>query len=65
MLQDRVNNLKPDVVMGVIPKAILNLCLAPANRVDSSCLESLEPTLANKLMPFQREGVRYVVQSVT
>uniref|UniRef100_A0A1I8NRJ2 HARP domain-containing protein n=1 Tax=Stomoxys calcitrans TaxID=35570 RepID=A0A1I8NRJ2_STOCA len=57
-LQDRVNNLKPDVKMGIIPQAVLNLCLAPPKQLDNSCLESLEPTLRSKLMPFQRIGVR-------
>ncbi|XP_013103013.1 SWI/SNF-related matrix-associated actin-dependent regulator of chromatin subfamily A-like protein 1 [Stomoxys calcitrans] len=60
-LQERVNNLKPDVVMGIIPKAVLNLCLAPPKQLDNSCLESLEPTLASKLMPFQREGVSFAL----
>lgn len=55
--QEHVNCLKPDVVMGVIPKAVLNLCMAPPKEMDMKCLESLEPILASKLMPFQKEGV--------
>ncbi|XP_061386042.1 SWI/SNF-related matrix-associated actin-dependent regulator of chromatin subfamily A-like protein 1 [Musca vetustissima] len=61
LLQERVNNLKPDIVMGVIPKSILNLCLTPPKEADTSCLESLEPKLAEKLMPFQREGVCFAI----
>lgn len=57
LLQERINPLKPDVVIGVIPKAVLNLCLAPPKPMNRACLESIEPKLAEKLMPFQQEGV--------
>lgn len=57
LLQDHLNPLKPDVVMGVIPKQVLKLCLTPATKVSKSCLESIEPKLAQQLMPFQQEGV--------
>ncbi|XP_075152134.1 SWI/SNF-related matrix-associated actin-dependent regulator of chromatin subfamily A-like protein 1 [Haematobia irritans] len=60
-LQERVNNLKPDVVMGIIPKTVMKLCLSPPKDLDKSCLESLEPTIGTKLMPFQREGVCFAI----
>lgn len=56
-VQDRVGTLKPEVVMGVIPKSVINLCQRPSPTVDRSCLNSIEPLLAQKLMPFQQEGV--------
>lgn len=57
LLQERINPLKPDIVIGVIPKTVLTLCQKPAKTLNKSCLESIEPTLAEKLMPFQQDGV--------
>lgn len=57
MVQKHVEALKPDVVIGSIPKNVLQLCLKPPKEINKSCLASIEPTLANKLLPFQREGV--------
>lgn len=57
LLQERINPLKPAVVIGVIPKNVMNLCQIPPKPMNKSCLESIEPTLVTKLMPFQQEGV--------
>lgn len=53
--------LKPDVTIGPLPKFILKIFAnaddgnqLPAN---NSCLISLEPTITEALMHFQREGV--------
>ncbi|XP_037811206.1 SWI/SNF-related matrix-associated actin-dependent regulator of chromatin subfamily A-like protein 1 [Lucilia sericata] len=61
LLQERINPLKPDVVIGVIPKAVLNLCQAPPRIINKTCLESIEPKLAEKLMPFQQDGVCFAI----
>ena len=57
LLQERINPLKPTVVIGVIPNKVMNLCQTPPKPIDKSCLESIEPILVEKLMPFQKEGV--------
>ncbi|XP_065357784.1 SWI/SNF-related matrix-associated actin-dependent regulator of chromatin subfamily A-like protein 1 [Calliphora vicina] len=61
LLQERINPLKPDIVIGVIPKTVLNLCQRPAKTINRTCLESIEPTLAEKLMPFQQDGVCFAI----
>ncbi|XP_055917964.1 SWI/SNF-related matrix-associated actin-dependent regulator of chromatin subfamily A-like protein 1 [Eupeodes corollae] len=57
LLQDRCAALKPYAVIGIIPKNILKLCQTPVKEPDPSCLASIEPTLVEKLLPFQKEGV--------
>ncbi|GBP14151.1 hypothetical protein EVAR_69261_1 [Eumeta japonica] len=61
LLQERISPLKPDVVIGVIPKSVMALRQAPPKTINKSCLESIEPTLANKLMPFQQDGVCFAI----
>ncbi|TMW50300.1 hypothetical protein DOY81_004620 [Sarcophaga bullata] len=61
LLQERINPLKPAVVIGVIPKNVMNLCQTPPKPINKSCLESIEPTLVEKLMPFQKEGVCFAI----
>ena len=56
-VQNRVATLKPEVVIGAIPKSVINLCLKDQPSMDTSCLDSIEVILAKKLMPFQQEGV--------
>lgn len=57
LLQQRCAGLKPYVVLAVIPKNILKLCQTPVKEPDLACLASIEPTLVDKLLPFQKEGV--------
>ncbi|XP_004524825.1 SWI/SNF-related matrix-associated actin-dependent regulator of chromatin subfamily A-like protein 1 [Ceratitis capitata] len=61
LLQERVSGMYPDVVIGTIPKSVISLCRAPAVETDRSCLASIEPKLAQKLMPFQQEGVCFAI----
>ncbi|XP_068141566.1 SWI/SNF-related matrix-associated actin-dependent regulator of chromatin subfamily A-like protein 1 [Drosophila tropicalis] len=57
LLQKHVSDLKPHVIIGTIPKKLLDLCQQPPVDPEWSVLASLEPSLNEKLMPFQREGV--------
>uniref|UniRef100_A0A1B0GGI9 SWI/SNF-related matrix-associated actin-dependent regulator of chromatin subfamily A-like protein 1 n=1 Tax=Glossina morsitans morsitans TaxID=37546 RepID=A0A1B0GGI9_GLOMM len=61
LLQERTLPLKPDVVVGSIPKAVFDLCLSSTGKADRSCLISIEPSLSEKLMPFQQDGVCFAI----
>lgn len=57
LLHNQINSLKPYVIIGNIPKAVLNLCSSPPKLAEPICLESIEPALSSKLMSFQKDGV--------
>uniref|UniRef100_A0A1A9WKM5 SWI/SNF-related matrix-associated actin-dependent regulator of chromatin subfamily A-like protein 1 n=1 Tax=Glossina brevipalpis TaxID=37001 RepID=A0A1A9WKM5_9MUSC len=61
LLQERILHLGPDIVFGSIPKAVFDICLSSTKEADKSCLISIEPTLSEKLMPFQEDGVRFAI----
>ncbi|XP_037960873.1 SWI/SNF-related matrix-associated actin-dependent regulator of chromatin subfamily A-like protein 1 [Teleopsis dalmanni] len=61
LVQKKVADLKPDVVIGVIPKIVLHLCQMPPKELDRSCLSNIESTLADKLLPFQQEAVCFAI----
>ncbi|KAL9927954.1 SWI/SNF-related matrix-associated actin-dependent regulator of chromatin subfamily A-like protein 1 [Glossina fuscipes fuscipes] len=61
LLQERTLPLKPDVVVGSIPKAVFDLCLSSTGKADRSCLISIETSLCEKLMPFQQDGVCFAI----
>lgn len=56
-MQERIGGLRPDVVIGALPKFVLNLLKSTPNEIDTICLSAIEPTLANALLSFQRDGV--------
>lgn len=56
-IQQHVGDLKPHVVIGTIPKKVMDLCQQPPKPVERSVLASIGSTLAEKLMPFQEDGV--------
>ncbi|KAH8377525.1 hypothetical protein KR093_005804 [Drosophila rubida] len=60
-LQQHVGDLKPHVVMGSIPKKVIDLCQQTPKPLERSVLTSIAPTLAEKLMPFQEEGVCFAI----
>lgn len=57
LLQERVGGMKPDISIGIIPKSVITVCRTPPVDIERSCLSSIEPKLAEKLLPFQQEGV--------
>lgn len=59
-IQQHVGDLKPYVVIGTIPKKVMDLCQKPPKPVERSVLASIGSTLAEKLMPFQEDGVWWV-----
>lgn len=59
VLQERVNRLNPDVLIGTLPKFVLTLLRTPKDDIDYSCLSAIEPKLIDSLMGFQKEGVCY------
>ncbi|XP_034669331.1 SWI/SNF-related matrix-associated actin-dependent regulator of chromatin subfamily A-like protein 1 [Drosophila subobscura] len=61
LLQTHVADLKPHVTINAIPKKILDLCRQPAKTLECSVLASIEPKLADRLMPFQQEGVCFAI----
>lgn len=61
LLQERVGGMKPDVSIGAIPKSVISVCRAPPVEIERSCLYSIEPKLAQKLLPFQQEGVCFAI----
>ncbi|XP_017095746.3 SWI/SNF-related matrix-associated actin-dependent regulator of chromatin subfamily A-like protein 1 [Drosophila bipectinata] len=54
-------DLKPYVHMNSIPKKVIDLCQKPPTALDKSVLASIEPKLADKLMPFQQDGVCFAI----
>lgn len=57
LLQQHVGDLKPHVVIGSIPKKVIDLCKRQAKPIERSVLASIEEKLVEMLMPFQEEGV--------
>ncbi|KAH8327819.1 hypothetical protein KR067_000830 [Drosophila pandora] len=60
-LQTHTADLKPYVHMNSIPKKVIDLCQKPPMALDKSVLASIEPKLADKLMPFQQDGVCFAI----
>ncbi|XP_067626189.1 SWI/SNF-related matrix-associated actin-dependent regulator of chromatin subfamily A-like protein 1 [Eurosta solidaginis] len=60
-LQDIIEGMKPEIVIGTLPRSVISLCRAPTVELERSCLSSIEPKLAQKLLPFQREGVCFAI----
>lgn len=63
LVRERVGNLNPDVVIGTIPKFVLNLLKNnPETETSHSYLSAIEPTLASALLSFQRDGVSFGIE---
>ncbi|XP_070141222.1 SWI/SNF-related matrix-associated actin-dependent regulator of chromatin subfamily A-like protein 1 isoform X2 [Drosophila kikkawai] len=60
-LQLHAADLKPGVHVNGVPKKVLDLCQQPAVVSERSVLASIEPKLADKLMPFQQDGVCFAI----
>ncbi|KAH8341602.1 hypothetical protein KR059_011636 [Drosophila kikkawai] len=60
-LQLHTADLKPGVHVNGVPKKVLDLCQQPAVVSERSVLASIEPKLADKLMPFQQDGVCFAI----
>lgn len=63
MVQERVTALNPHVTIGPIPAFILRIFGNPASRPKPSraCLDAIEPSLAENLLEFQKEGVCFAI----
>ncbi|XP_020806020.1 SWI/SNF-related matrix-associated actin-dependent regulator of chromatin subfamily A-like protein 1 [Drosophila serrata] len=60
-LQLHAADLKPSVHVNGVPKKVLDLCQQPPVDSERSVLASIEPKLAEKLMPFQQDGVCFAI----
>ncbi|KAH8410144.1 hypothetical protein KR009_006836 [Drosophila setifemur] len=60
-VQTHTADLKPYIHMGSIPKKVLELCQQPPKVLEQSVLTSIEPKLADQLMPFQQDGVCFAI----
>ncbi|XP_017043670.1 SWI/SNF-related matrix-associated actin-dependent regulator of chromatin subfamily A-like protein 1 [Drosophila ficusphila] len=60
-LQTHAADLKPYVHMVGIPKKVISLCQQPPVVLERSVLASIEPKLADQLMPFQQDGVCFSI----
>ncbi|KAH8261845.1 hypothetical protein KR038_003597 [Drosophila bunnanda] len=60
-LQLHAADLKPSVHVNGVPKKVLDLCQQPPVVLERSVLASIEPKLADKLMPFQQDGVCFAI----
>lgn len=56
-MHEKVGSLHPQVVIGSIPKFVLNTLKTPPDEANVACLSAIEPTLADALLSFQKEGV--------
>lgn len=61
LVHERVNNLNPNVVIGQLPPFVMQIFSAPPTSVDVP-LSSLEKTLTEVLMPFQKVGIRFGIE---
>ncbi|XP_039499895.1 SWI/SNF-related matrix-associated actin-dependent regulator of chromatin subfamily A-like protein 1 [Drosophila santomea] len=60
-LETHAADLKPYVHMVGIPKKVMDLCRQPPIVPERSVLASIEPKLADQLMPFQQDGVCFSI----
>lgn len=56
-LQEKISHLNPDVVIGHLPKFVLNLLRQPRTEINCLVLGAIEPKLRDSLLSFQKEGV--------
>lgn len=61
LVQERVNALNPDVVIGQLPPFVLQIFNEPENKIQVP-LSSLEKHLSDVLMPFQKVGIRFGIE---
>ncbi|KAH8402934.1 hypothetical protein KR222_000474, partial [Zaprionus bogoriensis] len=60
-IQQHVGDLKPHVLIGTIPKKVMDMCQEPPKPQERSVLASISSNLAEKLMPFQQDGVCFAI----
>lgn len=60
-IQERVNALNPNVVIGQLPPFVLQIFNEPVTKLEVP-LSSLEKHLMEVLMPFQKAGIRYGIE---
>lgn len=61
LVQERVNALNPNVVIGQLPPFVLQLFKETQMTVDIP-LSSIEKNLIEVLMPFQKTGIRFGIE---
>lgn len=57
LLQNKLDSLKPEVVISKIPQFALNACKMKKSNYLSMDLSKIDQELLTALMPFQEEGV--------
>ncbi|XP_053677789.1 SWI/SNF-related matrix-associated actin-dependent regulator of chromatin subfamily A-like protein 1 [Anopheles nili] len=59
-LQERIATLHPSVVLGPIPTFVFRIFAdGPKPPLSRVCLNAIEPSLVNRLLDFQKEGVAF------
>ncbi|XP_058824216.1 SWI/SNF-related matrix-associated actin-dependent regulator of chromatin subfamily A-like protein 1 [Topomyia yanbarensis] len=62
LVQERVTALNPHVSIGPIPGFVLRFFTGNKRTIPNrSCLDAIDPTLANSLLEFQKEGVCFAI----
>uniref|UniRef100_A0A182K0M5 SWI/SNF-related matrix-associated actin-dependent regulator of chromatin subfamily A-like protein 1 n=1 Tax=Anopheles christyi TaxID=43041 RepID=A0A182K0M5_9DIPT len=62
-LQERIATLNPHVVLGGIPKFVLQeFSTGPKAKPSQICLNAIEPSLVESLLSFQKEGVAFGIE---
>uniref|UniRef100_A0A182MCU0 SWI/SNF-related matrix-associated actin-dependent regulator of chromatin subfamily A-like protein 1 n=1 Tax=Anopheles culicifacies TaxID=139723 RepID=A0A182MCU0_9DIPT len=63
MLLERIAALNPHVVLGPIPKFVLQEFISgPKAKPKRICLNAIEPSLVESLLEFQKEGVAFAIE---
>lgn len=63
IVRERIGRLNPDVVIGTIPKFVLNLLKnSSETETNYACLSAIEPTLTSALLSFQKDGVCFGIE---
>uniref|UniRef100_A0A182SEK0 Helicase ATP-binding domain-containing protein n=1 Tax=Anopheles maculatus TaxID=74869 RepID=A0A182SEK0_9DIPT len=62
LLLERINALNPHVVLGPIPKFVMQeFASGPKPKPSRVCLNAIEPSLIESLLEFQKEGVAFAI----
>ncbi|EAA12838.4 SWI/SNF-related matrix-associated actin-dependent regulator of chromatin subfamily A-like protein 1 [Anopheles arabiensis] len=62
LLQERIATLNPHVVLGGIPKFVMQeFASGPKPKPSRICLNAIEPSLVESLLAFQKEGVAFAI----
>lgn len=61
LLLEKVISMNPYIIAEPIPQKVLNILLKPVEKYNYDCLNSLDPHIFDKLLPFQKDSVCFAI----